>query len=169
MTDLTARSADWTRWLWLPAAAALLAVAGWWVTHPAELPTSGSVTTSVPEGGTTYVGVLGGDGDTERDLHLRGVEIIGDDGGTGATWQALVCRDGSVGQTTDPEQFCAEVVPAEGVTMRLADDQLILAVTAGDAGSVSVEPMQVSYRDGLQWATQPAGPSVSVEVLESTS
>jgi len=137
------------------------------MTHPAELPTGGSpVTTSTPVTVPIYIGVLGPDVDGGRTLHLSDVTVpITEDPGT-AKAAAFVCRGGSIGQTSDPAAFCEEIVEARGATLRLGGgDQLIISVESHTVGPVRLDPLQVTYRQGLQFATQPTGPRISVEVL----
>ena len=44
-------------------------------------------------------------------------------------------------------------------------DELLLRVSAEAPGPVSIDRVEVSYRDGLQWATEEAGHPVRVNVL----
>lgn len=161
--DLSApRPASWTRWWWVVVVMVLLAVLGWWATHPAELPEGEPVSVSVRPGQEVYVGVLGPQPGS-RTLHVRGVEVLGDLGGTDPTpW---VCRGGSVGLTTAPDRFCVAVLPADGAELRLGEgDQLMVSLVAGST-PLSLDGVQLSYREGLQWGTGRGGRPVDVQVL----
>jgi hypothetical protein len=157
------------RWVWLAAGLALAATAAWWMTHPAPLPTGQpGVEASTPLTVPIYIGVLGPsvDGGT-RTLHLSDVTVpIAENPGS-ATAEAYICRGGSMGQTSDPDVFCPRLEGAKGSTLTLgAGDQLVIAVKSYTAGAVRIDPLLLTYRDGLQFATQPAGPSITVNVLE---
>lgn len=154
------------RWWRIPAAAlALLLVVvllAWWMRSPQGLPVDpdgASTTTKV--GGTVYVGLLGDD-DTGRSVTIRGVEL--GDLAEGATVEALVCRGGRVTVTTNAAPFCAEVLDAQGADLDLPGDQLMVSVSADAPMTVALEELEVSFREGLQWGSQPL-PDVTVEVV----
>jgi len=155
------------RWLWLAGALAVVLWAAWWMTHPAALPTPDrEVTGSTPAKVPVYVGLLGPADDLDRTLHITDVTvpITADPGGAEAT--ALVCRHGSISVTRDPATFCESVDDARGQTLRLGDgDQLIVRVTSHMTGHVRLDPVLVTYREGLQFATQRTGPRVEITVL----
>lgn len=161
--DLAApRSGRWARWWWVAPVALLLPVAGWWATHPAELPEGSPLSVTVREGQEAYVGVLGPQPGS-RTLHLRRVEVLGDLGGAAPVpW---VCRGGSIGLTTAPDRFCTAVLPADGAELRLGDgDQLLLSFVAGSA-PMALDGVEVAFREGLQWGTDRGGRAVDVQVL----
>lgn len=170
MTDtapLTVAPRRWTRWLWIPAGVAVLAVVGWWTQHPQSLSTSAeTIHATAKAGQTTYVAVTGR-GDVERELHLSNVEVDLLDDADGVRVEAKVCHGGSISTTTDPDPFCDSVEDAAGATLKLGGgDQLILAITADSARTVGVKQVEVSYREGLQWGTQPVGPIIVVDVVD---
>lgn len=162
---LEVHGSRWMRWAWIPAALVLLALVIWWVLHPQELPTGDedlSVTT--PAGRTVYVGVLGADPEGSRSLSIRDVVLEFD--GDEVDVEARICKGGSIGQTSAPERFCDDVPAAEGNTLRLGGgDQLIVAVTAEGSQTIEIERPRVSYREGVQFATQQAGRPIVVEVI----
>jgi hypothetical protein len=165
---LTVRRGGFARWVWLAGGLALAAAGIWWMTHPAALPTGQPrIEASTPLTVSIYFGVLGpsADGDT-RTLHLSDVTVpIAEDPGTGKA-EAFICHGGSIGQTSDPSKFCPDLEPAKGATLRLgAGDQLVVSVESHTEGVVRLDPPLVTYREGLQFATQPTGPSISVTVL----
>jgi hypothetical protein len=166
MTELSVAPRRWTRWLWIPAAVAVLAVIGWWTQHPQSLSTSAdTVQATAKVGQTTYVAVTGR-GDVERELNVSDVSVQLLDDADGVRVEPQVCHGGSISTTTDPDPFCDSLEDAEGATLKLGGgDQLILAITADTAGTVSVKQVEVSYREGLQWGTQPVGPLIVVDVV----
>ena len=66
--------------------------------------------------------------------------------------------------TSDPTTFCTRLVDAEGATVS-PGDVLVLELTSTLPGEVLVDRVRLSYRDGLQWATQEVGPQVEVTFL----
>jgi hypothetical protein len=157
----------WTRWLWVPVILALAGFAAWWMTHPEELPRGGgTVDATTKAGETIYVGVTDDrDLDESRELHIRDVTFKQVTRGS-VDVEALVCHDGSLNTTANPEPFCESVEKAEGATIQLGGgDQLVISVTAESSQTVELVDMELAYREGLQWATQPIGPSVVVDVI----
>jgi hypothetical protein len=142
----------------------LLAVAGWVSTHPTPLETTGAVVRAqTPVAEPVYVGVFGTSSGFDRGLHLRGVHVF-------ATSTAAVtivphlCHGGSVHVTTTPETFCAELGPTEDARLE-SGDEIVLEVVGDAPGAVHIARVRVSYRDGLQWATQDAGAPSQVDIL----
>jgi hypothetical protein len=157
----------WTRWLWVPVILVLAGFAAWWMTHPEELPSSqNTLDISTKAGQTIYVGVTeDGDLDDSRELHVRDVTIKKLSRGS-VDVEALVCHDGSINTTANPEPFCDSVEEAEGATIQLGGgDQLVISVTADSSQIVELSDVKLSYREGLQWGTQPIGPAVVVDVI----
>lgn len=157
----------WTRWLWVPVILVLAGFAAWWMTHPEELPTTDRTLDATTKAGQTiYVGVTEDDDfDEARELHIREVTFDKVTRGT-VEVEALVCHDGSINTTADPEPFCDSVQKAKGATILLGDgDQLVISVTAESSQIVELDDIELAYREGLQWATQPIGPSVVVDVI----
>jgi hypothetical protein len=143
--------------LWIVAIAVVVAFGAWFATHPPALPLAEDpVEVSIPLGEADYVGIYDPAADDDRTLHINQV-TIGVDGE--ARVAALVCRDGTLSETTEPETFCTSLVEAEGATLEPGDG-LVLEILEDEPGEVTIEPVEISYRDGLQWGTQPVGPSV---------
>ncbi|HEU4810765.1 MAG TPA: hypothetical protein VFT00_01370 [Nocardioides sp.] len=152
------RSRAWLA-LWALPVAALVGVGAWFATHPEPLPTSDeAVTASTPVDIPVYVGVFT---PTDRTLDISDVRVrhTGD-----AVVDVLVCRDGTVGVTSDPDTFCTGVDDAVDANLT-PGDELLLRVSATAPGPVSIDRVEVSYRDGLQWGTDEAGHPVVVNVL----
>ncbi|MCW2765124.1 MAG: hypothetical protein JWO11_1083 [Nocardioides sp.] len=137
----------------------------WFVHHPADLPTSDArVTASTPVGQPVYVGVFAGTAEFGRTLRLFGVKVH-----TTSNSQVevvpLLCHGGTIGVTTDPATFCAELVNPEGESFGPGDD-IVLEVTGDTAGVAVIDRVRLGYREGFQVATQEAGVPVSVNILD---
>ena len=143
-------------------AAALVALAAWFVTHPAAPGTSGAdLHASVPTGEAVYLGVYTPDAGSGRTLHLSRVDVrhTGD-----ATVETLVCRSCALGVTTAPATFCRGLVPARGTALA-PGDQLVLRVASSSEGPVRVSRPRLTYRDGVQWGSHDAGHRAAVTFL----
>lgn len=144
--------------LWIVAIAGVIAFGAWFVTHPAPLPVPDQpVEVQLTLGEALYVGIYNPGSDDDRTLHVSQVSIDVD--GEVAVVAALVCRDGAVSVTTEPETFCSSLDEAEGATLEPGDG-LVLEILEDQAGEATIQPVEISYRDGLQWGTQPVGPTV---------
>ena len=149
--------------LGLLLALVLVGVAVWFVLHPSPLPTSDrTVEARTPVGVPVYVAVYSGS-QTDRTIALSSVHVNAPADST-AEVTAQVCSGGSLSVTTDPAGFCAAVRPAAGETLG-PDDTLMLQIRSATAGTVELDDLEISYREGLQWGTQPVGPRVSVTFL----
>lgn len=179
MTDEDTQSPDWYAelavggrrwpwWGWIPVVLVFAAVLGWWLVHPTPLPErDDEVTVAIKAGQTAYVGVLAqSDADDERDIEIRDVSF--ETSADGLHLKALICRGGTgeISSTTQLEPFCDEVVDAEGSFQVGGSDQLVVAVEADQAVSATVEEINVSYRQGIQFGTQPTGPSIAVQIVD---
>lgn len=143
--------------LWIVAVALVVVFGAWFVTHPPSLPVPDQpVEVQIPLGEAEYVGLYSSAAEDERTLHISGVSIDVDGE---ATVAALVCKEGTLSVTNDPETFCSSLVEAEGATLEPGDG-LVLEVLEDEPGAVTIEPVEISYRDGVQWGTQPVGPTV---------
>jgi hypothetical protein len=158
----------WTRWLWVAVIFVLAWFVAWWMTHPQALPSSsGTLDASTKAGHTVYVGVTNdADFAKARELHIRDVTFKKVTNGSRVMIEALICHDGSINTTANPAPFCASVKKAIGATVKLGGgDQLVIGVTPLSSQIVELHDIKVSYREGLQWGTQPAGPNVVVDVV----
>lgn len=156
-----------SRWRSLTAGllvgAAMLVAVSWWVTHPAELPVrDGHVTAVTSPGRPVYVGLLAG-AHTDRTLRVGGVHLH-----TDATVPVevvpLLCRGGSVSVTSDADTFCAELLDPDGQQLR-PGDSIVVRVAGDEPGAAFIARMRLTYRSGLQVATQPAGTSAVVAIV----
>jgi hypothetical protein len=143
--------------LWIVAVAVAVGFGAWFVTHPPALPLPEEpAELQIPLGEAEYVGIYDPAADGDRTLHISEVTIDVDGE---ATVAALVCKDGTVSETNEPETFCTSLVEAEGATLEPGDG-LVLEVLEDEPGEATVAPVEISYRDGLRWGTQPVGPTV---------
>jgi hypothetical protein len=152
--------------VWVPVGLVALALLAWYVGHPRELPVADDeLSATVRTGQTVYVGVLGPAHEGDRNLSVRGVELETTGGTEDIELDAWICVGGSIGQTTDPTRFCDEVDPAEGHTLHLGGgDQLMVSASAEEPQTVRSARARISYREGVQFATQQAGAPIAVEV-----
>lgn len=154
-------------WLapWVLVVVALVAVGAWFATHPEPLPTSDdTLTASTPLGVPVYVGVFTPTAGSGRSLEISDVAVH-TAGDAEVTVAPMVCRDGALSVTTAPNPFCSALVPASGARLGPADE-LVLQVTGETPGTADIDRVEVSYRDGLQWATQEAGRPALVTILD---
>jgi hypothetical protein len=149
--------------VWIVVLAAAVAFGAWFVTHPAPLPVaSDPVEVEVPLGEAAYVGVYDPAADDDRTLHISGTDIEVEGA---ATVVARVCRGGTVSVTSDPEEFCSSLDHADGATLEPGDGLVLEILDANEAGDVNISPMELTFRDGIRWGTQPVGPPVVARFL----
>ena len=150
---------------WTVAVAAVVGVTFWYANSPQELPaTDAPVTASTPTGSKLYVGVFTPGADFGRTLHVSGVKVaVTADAPVDV--RPLLCVGGAFRTTTDPEAFCDELVTPDGRTLT-GRDAVVLEVSSDHPGTIDIATVRVGYRDGVQWATQPAGAPAEITVLE---
>lgn len=68
----------------------------------------------------------------------------------------MLCRRGTVGVTTQPDQFCADLVDPEGQRL-VGGDSIVLRVEADEAALAVIDRVRIAYREDIRWDTQPAG------------
>lgn len=147
---------------WTVVVAALVGLVFWFVTSPPALATtSTTVTASVPVGQDVYVAVVGADPD--RTLRISGVKVhvVAD---VPVEVEPLLCVDGSPKVTTDPATFCTELLAPDGHDLGTGDS-IVLRVSGEYAGTARIDRVRLAYREGIRWATQPAGAPAEVVVL----
>lgn len=154
---------------WIPAILAGLLLFGWYATHPGDLHNDDSTTTESVKAGQTICLALDS-GDDERTITVRNVEVHVDGPGKGAvdgvTIESRVRADGGLAVTTGADPDCAGT-KAKGEQVDFgAGEQLVIAITADHATELTVDQVDVSYRSGLQWATQQLGGRYEITVLE---
>ena len=142
----------------------VVAVLGWVGTHPHALATSDTtVQAQAPVGEPVYVGVFVAPAGFGRTLHVSGVRVFATSTAD-VTIVPHVCHGGSVNVTTTPNSFCRTFGPTEGTTLQ-AGDAIVLEVSGDRPATVRVDRVRVSYREGLQWATQDAGARSIISIL----
>jgi hypothetical protein len=128
----------------------------WYVVAPDDLATSEKTASASGVAGTpVYVGMFTAPAGFDRSLHLSGVKVH-TEASAEVDVTPLLCVGATVGVTTAPERFCEEVVNPEGRTLG-AGDSIIVEVTADGAAEAHVERIDLAFREGLRWSTQPAG------------
>ncbi len=143
--------------LWIAAVAVAVGFGAWFVTHPAPLPAPDEpVEVQLPLGEAVYVGIYSPAADDDRTLHISQVTLDVDGEARVAT---LVCHDGTLSVTTEPDTFCTSLTDAEGATLEPGDG-LVLEILDDEPGEATIEPVEITFRDGLRWGTQPVGPTV---------
>jgi hypothetical protein len=149
--------------IWVVAVAGAVAFGAWFVTHPPPLPVPEErVEVEVPLGEAVYIGVYDPAADDDRTLHISEatIEVEG-----AATVVARVCRDGTISVTSQPEEFCSTVTDAAGATLEPGDGLVLEILDANESGEATIAPMEISFRDGIRWGTQPVGPTVEATFL----
>ena len=142
----------------------VLGLSLWYANSPVALPTaSATVKASTPTGQPVYVGVFAPAGDFTRTLSLSGVKV-NTTSNTEVSVVPLLCRDGSVGVTTEPDQFCRELINPEGQTFR-SGDAIVLKVSGEDPAVAVIDRIRLGFREGVQWGTHEAGSPVLIRVL----
>lgn len=150
--------------VWLLVATVVAIIAGWFLTHPEELPLSDeTIRASTPVGQPVYVGVFAPTAESGRTLHLSGVKVR-TTSNVEVTVTPLLCKGGTVGVTTEPESFCTELVNPEGENLA-PGDSIVLEVTCELPAIAVIDRIRLGYREGLQSATQEAGSAAIVTVV----
>lgn len=153
--------------------AAALAVTGlvvvvlsaWYVNTPAPLPVASTTIQAItPVDQPVYVGVFAPSAAFGRTLTLSGIKLS-ITSNTEISVVPLLCRGGTLGVTTDPTQFCDELVNPEGEHFGPGDD-IVLEVTGQQSAVAVVDRIRVGFREGLRWGTEEAGAPVVVRVLD---
>ncbi len=144
----------------------LLAWFIWYATTPEKLPTS-SKTVSAPgvAGTPLYVGMFSAPDGFDRTLRISGVKVH-------ATTSAdldvtpLLCRRGTVGVTTGPDQFCSDLVNPEGERL-VSGDSIVLKFEASEPVIAVVDQVRIAFREDVRWDTQPAGNEQAIVTFSS--
>lgn len=148
----------------LSVLAVAVALSVWHATSPRALPTTSElVAASTPIGAPVYVGVFHGGAGFDRTLELSGVKVH-TTSNTQVAVTPLLCRDGAIAVTTDPAAFCSELIDPAGQPLTAADS-IVLEVSGEQAAVAVVDPVRLAFREGLQWATLPAGAGAVVSIL----
>lgn len=146
-------------WRYALATGAALLLVGWFVWYaatPEELPTEArTVSASGAVDTPLYVGMFApGDG-FDRTLRIAGVKVHATTSDE-LDITPVLCRRGTVGVTTQPEQFCADLVDPEGARM-VGGDSIILKVESDVPVIAVIDRIRIAYREDVRWDTQWAG------------
>ncbi|TQK71799.1 hypothetical protein FBY23_3599 [Nocardioides sp. SLBN-35] len=140
------------------AVALVLAVAWlvWYAMTPEDLPTSKKVVNANGVAGTPlYVGMFAAPADLGRTLRISGVRVhTTSDVKLKVT--PMLCRRGTIGVTTQPGQFCADLVDPEGERL-VGGDSIVVRIEAAEAALAVIDRVRIAYREDIRWDTQPAG------------
>lgn len=148
-----------TFWRITFAAAGALLLLGWFVwyaTTPEDLPTTDKTISAPGVVGTPlYVGMFSAPDGFDRTLRISGVKVHATTSAD-LTVTPLLCRRGTVGVTTGPDQFCSDLVDPEGQRM-VGGDSIVLKFEASTPVIAVVDQLRIAYREDVRWDTQPAG------------
>ncbi|HWJ09101.1 MAG TPA: hypothetical protein VNS46_06965 [Nocardioides sp.] len=134
----------------------LLAWFVWYATTPEDLPTSDKTVSAPGVAGTPlYVGMFSAPDDFGRTLRVAGVKVHATTSAD-VTVTPLLCRRGTVGVTTGPEQFCSDLVNPEGERL-VGGDSIVLKIEAAEPVIAVVDQVRIAFREDVRWDTQPAG------------
>ena len=156
------------RWLVvLVCLVAVVAGGAWYSTHPSALPTPpGPVEATTPAGSPIYVGIYTPDPDGGRTLTVRDLDVDPLSDTVPVSVIGLVCKDGSVGVTTDPSAFCGDLVRAEGESVG-PGDVLVVQVYGETPGMVELDRVRLTFREGLRWGSAEVGPPIVATFLST--
>ncbi|WP_370248206.1 hypothetical protein [Nocardioides sp.] len=136
--------------------AGLLALLTLYIKTPTPLPTSArTVTAQGAAGQDLYIGMFAAGRDFDRTIRIRGVKVDAKASGR-LDIVPLLCRRGTVGVTTKPDEFCADLVDPEGERM-VSGDSVVLRVRATEGVIAIVSRLQISFREDLRGGTSSAG------------
>ncbi|QYJ05499.1 hypothetical protein KUV85_07405 [Nocardioides panacisoli] len=128
----------------------------WFVNTPPPLGTDGRQASGTSVAGTPlYVGMYNAPSGFDRTIRIIGVKVDAQ-ASRSVDITPLVCRDGAVGVTTRPEQFCSELVDTEGEEFS-DTDSIVLQVGSDDAARVEIDRIRVGFQQDLRSTTAPAG------------
>lgn len=128
----------------------------WYAMTPEKLPTNAKTVSANGVVDTPlYVGMFAASDGFDRTLRISGVKVRATTSAE-LTITPLLCRRGTVGVTTQPEQFCSDLVDPEGQRL-VAGDSIVIKVESDVAAVAVVERVQIAYREDIRWDTQPAG------------
>ncbi|MDQ6525452.1 hypothetical protein RB608_17655 [Nocardioides sp. LHD-245] len=152
----TFRSRGWRIGLLVVALALVVSWLAWYATTPEKLPVTTKVVNANGVVGTPlYVGMFAAPSDFGRAIRVSGIKVrTTSDVDLEVT--PLLCRRGTIGVTTQPDQFCSDLVDPEGQRM-VAGDSIVVKIASDEAALAVVDRIRVAYREDLRWDTQPAG------------
>jgi len=136
----------------------------WYATTPEPLPRSDdTVNASGVAGKPIYLGMFAATDGFDRTIRIAGVRVHVT-ASAKVTITPLLCRQGAVGVTTDPRQFCDDVLDTEGQRLS-GGDSIILKIESTEAAIAVIDQIKVAYREDLTWGTQPAGAQQAIVTM----
>lgn len=140
----------------------------WYAVTPERLPVSKKVVNANGVvGSPLYVGMFAAPGDFGRTLRISGVKVhTTSDVELEVT--PLLCRRGTVGVTTQPDQFCADLVDPEGERL-VGGDSIVVRIESEHAALAVVDRVRIAYREDIRWDTQPAGNQQAIVTIAGRS
>lgn len=146
----------WRIGLLVLAVAVFFAWFAWYATTPEDLPTDSKTASGSGVVGTPlYVGMFSAPDDFGRTLRISGVRVHAT-ANTELDVTPVLCRRGTVGVTTQPEEFCSELVNPEGERL-VGGDSIVLRIESDSPAVAVIDQIQIAYREDVRWDTQPAG------------
>ncbi len=146
---------------------ALALVVGWLVWYaltPEKLATSDKAVNASGVAGTPlYVGMYATTRDFGRTLRISGVKVH-TTASTDLTVTPLLCRRGTVGVTTDPDQFCRDLLNPEGERL-VGGDSIIVKIESATSALAVIDQVRIAYREDIRWDTQPAGSKQAIVMI----
>jgi hypothetical protein len=128
----------------------------WFLRTPDGLPTSSRTAEgNGVVGQDLYVGMWAVGDDFDRTIRITDIKVAVEAEGD-VTVEPKLCTGGTVSITSDASSFCTGLTDAEGADFT-DGDSIVLVVTASQPTTVTLGRLEVSYRDGIRWATRDAG------------
>lgn len=139
---------------------AILALAVGWVVWYLKTPDGLTTSSDTAEGNgavgqDVYVGMWAVGDEFDRTIHIDEISVDVESDAE-VVVEPKVCAGGTVSVTTDATPFCPSLVDAEDVDFT-EGDSIVLVVSASAPTTVHVGRLEVSFHDGIRWATDAAG------------
>lgn len=149
-----------SRLRWILALLAILALVVAWVVWYLKTPDGLSTSADTVEdagavGQDLYVGMWAVGDDFDRTIRIDEIEVPVD-ADADVTVTPKLCAGGTVSVTTDAASFCPELEDVDGADFE-AGDSIVLVVNASAPTTVEIGRLEVSFHDGIRWATDDAG------------
>lgn len=158
------QSKAWRYTLIASALVLLVSWFAWYATTPEHLPTSDKTVSASGVAGTPlYIGMFTAPDDFERTVRISGVKVHATTN-TEIEVTPVLCRRGTIGVTTKPEQFCSELVDPEGQRF-VSGDSIVLKVESAAPAVAVIDRIRIAYREDVRWDTQPAGHAQAILTL----
>lgn len=128
----------------------------WYARTPDALPVDDRTVSAAGVVGTpVYVGMFTVPDEFDRDLTLAGV-LVDVTASDEIEVVPRLCRGGTIGVTTAPEQFCSDLAGTEDAELD-PGDSVLLEVSADQPATAQIERIRLRFREGLRSGTLPAG------------